>query len=1205
MGITVTVEQNITLPLKGGEILKTFFKAFLFMVCFVSSLLIFSLESQAASSPYDVESSVRSGWDSIYGGKTYNGRSGKYFVYDVYYNKYFSGGYRIINKDFGKGSQPYINFRGWAVLFGHKRHTTSNQETYIVAQNISTGTEKVYGTLQVDIDATEDLEYNNQGSGVWNECSAGATNQDNELDCNMRYEGVGFDAYLPIEELFPDETDYSKWRLYIVKRVDSHIVYTRLILPFEFDTVSHNNGTVTLDSGLNASRLKMIGEGVIRRPSPRCTAAACPGYEYGYFTYTANYTRNGQNESGTSIWYSVSSPADGGATRWATTAYWDFGGDQAIIAFDPPPVHVSDGIPSGYRYQSGNNYWVQPNDTIYVRLRQKDLGSGNRNQYIRIVGSGAEARSVHEYSEADGHNNQFNTDSNVAIRTADEEEYTGTYGTVKWGVTPKTHGHSYAIQYYYMDKARGNVGYNSINEVIKVDGVEPQHISDGLTGADYVSGANYWVQPNTTVKVSLRQYDPHSGNKLNYFRLYGSGVDVRSVHNFNNGIYDMNDFMTNSNVVVNSATRTEDTSYGTVVYSVTPKTHGHVYDLQHYYGDNAGNTFTDYVSTGMKLGVDSVGPSIAFRNSADTANFTSRNWDDTSIIVRLKFSDAHSGYKQSRYAWTQSATTPTSWSAWSTDSDYNVSKASKGQWYLHVQAQDNVGNITTTNEGVYKFNNPPIANFTYSPTTIYNDTTVKFTNASSDPDGDALTYQWAYQTPGSSTWVNFSTAEDPTRVLNIKGTWDIRLTVTDTSGQTASVIKSPVVVNRPPVANFSFSPATIYNDTTVTFTNLSTDADKDTLTYQWSYQQPGSTTWTNFSTSEDTSRVLNIKGTWAIRLTVTDESGAKSAEIKYPTVVNRPPVANFTFSPTTIYNDTTVTFTNSSTDADKDVLTYQWAYQQPGTTTWTNFSTAKDPTKILNVKGTWGIRLIVTDESGATATLIKNPIVLNRAPIVTISYTPTDPYEGDTIKVCVSPTDADKDLLTVKIFISKDGGTEQNVFTNQNVTSGVQQCYSFVSEVGRYDLKTTVNDGMDTTTVSTWFYSKALIINGYVKHTPLWQEKHNSLGHAPNQFYSGEKFLLEADTSPYPTVYVKSTLSATRANETPVSAATTLIKKTNIFFTGELFDPTYLEYPTNLKTGPAAFEFEVKYTNGVIKKAIVPIEIISDSFDAYQLHRKR
>ena len=225
-------------------------------------------------------------------------------------------------------------------------------------------------------------------------------------------------------------------------------------------------------------------------------------------------------------------------------------------------------------------------------------------------------------------------------------------------------------------------------------------------------------------------------------------------------------------------------------------------------------------------------PVVSFRNSGDTANFHSREWDKASITVKLKHSDANSGYKRSRYAWSTSTATPTSWSAYSTSSDYNVTRSTKGQWYLHVQSEDNVGNVLTTYKGPYKLNNPPVANFSHSPSTIYNNTTVSFTNSSTDADGDSLTYQWAYQQPGSTTWTNFSTAVNPTRVFNIKGTWNIRLTVSD--GITShSVTKTLTVVNRPPVANFSFSPTTIYNDTNVNFTNASTDADGDSLTYQW------------------------------------------------------------------------------------------------------------------------------------------------------------------------------------------------------------------------------------------------------------------------------------------------------------------------------------------------------------------------------------
>ncbi|WP_197468133.1 PKD domain-containing protein, partial [Fictibacillus phosphorivorans] len=555
------------------------------------------------------------------------------------------------------------------------------------------------------------------------------------------------------------------------------------------------------------------------------------------------------------------------------------------------------------------------------------------------------------------------------------------------------------------------------------------------------------------------------------------------------------------------------------------------------------------------------------------------------------------------YQWAYQTPGSSTWVNFSTVANPTKVLNIKGTWDIRLTVTDSSSSTASVTKYPVVVNRAPVADFTYSPTTIYNDTTVAFNENASDADGDTLTYQWAYQTPGSSTWVNFSIAANPSKVLNIKGTWDIRLTVTDSSGATASKTKNPVVVNRPPVADFNFSPATIYNDTTVTFTNASVDADNDTLTYQWAYQQPGTSTWTNFSTAVNPTRVLNVKGTWGIRLTVTDVDGATATKIKNPVVVNRPPVADFNFSPTTIYNDTNVTFTNASSDADGDSLTYQWAYQQPGSSTWTNFSSVVNPTRVLNIKGTWGIRLTVTDVDGATATKIKNPVVVNRPSTITVTYSPADPYEGDTINICATASDLDNDPLLVKIFVKKDSGIEQTVLNKSNVVSGTQKCYSFTSQVGRYDVRATVHDGTVEVGTSTWFYSKPLIIKGYVKHTADWLLKHQEQGHSPNQFYSGEKFLLEADTSPYPIVYVRSTLIATQANGNPHVKTVGLTPTTNVFAKGELYDPAYLEYPTNLKVGTAAFEFEVKYANGVIKKDRVPIEIIDDVYNAYKLHR--
>ncbi|WP_231868383.1 PKD domain-containing protein, partial [Fictibacillus phosphorivorans] len=281
----------------------------------------------------------------------------------------------------------------------------------------------------------------------------------------------------------------------------------------------------------------------------------------------------------------------------------------------------------------------------------------------------------------------------------------------------------------------------------------------------------------------------------------------------------------------------------------------------------------------------------------------------------------------------------------------------------------------------YRVKQAPTANFNHSPATKYNDTEVTFTNTSSDPDNQTLSYKWEYQKPGESTWTSFSTSKNPTKTLNIKGTWDIRLTVTDFDGLSDTVTKSPVVSNRAPVADFTYSPTTIYNNTTVTFSENASDADGDPLTYQWAYQTPGSSTWVNFSTAANPTKILNIKGTWNIRLTVTDPSGTSASVIKSPTVVNRLPVADFNYSPTTIYNNTNVNFTELASDPDGDTLTYQWAYQTPGSSTWVDFSTAANPTKILNIKGTWDIRLTVTDSSNSTASVTKYPVVINRAPV--------------------------------------------------------------------------------------------------------------------------------------------------------------------------------------------------------------------------------
>src|SRR5690606_23071580 len=184
---------------------------------------------------------------------------------------------------------------------------------------------------------------------------------------------------------------------------------------------------------------------------------------------------------------------------------------------------------------------------------------------------------------------------------------------------------------------------------------------------------------------------------------------------------------------------------------------------------------------------------------------------------------------------------------------------------------------------------------------------------------------------------------------------------------------------------------------------------------------------------------------------------------------------------------------------------------------------------------TYEVRLTASDK-WVSATKTLDVVVKNIKPVVELTYElpnsplPDEVWEGDTVKVCAKVTDAENDLMTVKFFIKKDGGTNQLVLHQNNLASGSKPCYTFVTEVGKYEITVTVNDGYDEITTSTWFNSKDLILVGYVKHTPDWLAKHKELGNAPHQFYSGERFLLEADVSPYPVESLTSTFTGLQSN---------------------------------------------------------------------------
>jgi PKD repeat protein len=178
-------------------------------------------------------------------------------------------------------------------------------------------------------------------------------------------------------------------------------------------------------------------------------------------------------------------------------------------------------------------------------------------------------------------------------------------------------------------------------------------------------------------------------------------------------------------------------------------------------------------------------------------------------------------------------------------------------------------------------NTAPTAKFTPSCAEL----ACTFTDASTDPDGDALTYQWNFGESTSAT--NTSTAQSPSHTYAAAGSFHVTLTVTDDNGAASAVADSLVTVsvtaaNQPPTASFTV----VCNGEDCTFTDASSDPEGGALTYDWDFGD-GSAHGTDQSPAH-TYTVTNVTP-FTVTLIVTDDQSATGTTSQDITVT--PPAA--------------------------------------------------------------------------------------------------------------------------------------------------------------------------------------------------------------------------------------------------------------------------------------------------------------------------
>ncbi|WP_281986702.1 glycoside hydrolase family 9 protein [Aquimarina aggregata] len=272
-------------------------------------------------------------------------------------------------------------------------------------------------------------------------------------------------------------------------------------------------------------------------------------------------------------------------------------------------------------------------------------------------------------------------------------------------------------------------------------------------------------------------------------------------------------------------------------------------------------------------------------------------------------------------------------------------------------------NIPVYDNGVLVFGNEPdggntpTASFTATPESGIAPLEVSFdATASSDPNGDTLTYSWDFGNGETST-----SATPKVTFTEIK-TYTVTLIVSDGTNTSTPVTKDIVVSdgNIAPVANFTATPTAGIAPVTVSFDgSASTDENGDTLTYAWDFGDG------NTAVGATATHIYALVGDYTATLTVSDGSktGTTTEVIK---VTDGSPIASFTVSAESGVAPLTVSFDGSgSVDPTGGTLTYSWDLGNGETAT-----TATATTTYTTI-GQFIATLTVTNATGGSSVTTK------------------------------------------------------------------------------------------------------------------------------------------------------------------------------------------------------------------------------------------
>ena len=295
-------------------------------------------------------------------------------------------------------------------------------------------------------------------------------------------------------------------------------------------------------------------------------------------------------------------------------------------------------------------------------------------------------------------------------------------------------------------------------------------------------------------------------------------------------------------------------------------------------------------------------------------------------------------------------------------------------------------------------NAPPVANAGVLQNVLKGSTVILDGSASSDANGDTLTYYWTLTSspPMSTATLSSPRLVKPSFIADRAGTYVATLRVDDgkITSNPMNVTITATSTNAAPVANAGVDLHVLSGMDMVTLDGrASSDADGDNLSYKWTFiSVPANSMLQPFPGAWDRSQAVSsfwahVPGTYVVSLVVNDgtvDSAPSTATIiATASSTNGRPMANAGMDQL-VEPGTTVRLTGlGSADVERDVLTYRWQLKSKpfGSKAVLSSLTDAQPTFVADMAGDYVATLIVNDGSANSSednvTVTVTPNLLN------------------------------------------------------------------------------------------------------------------------------------------------------------------------------------------------------------------------------------